>query len=136
MIGDKSLQLAKHRINTAKEDWETAVELLKISRYKGAINRAYYAIFHFMRAVLAHDEVDFKRHSGVIAYFRQNFIKTGVFDNSFSEIIQTAGIIRNESDYSDFYIASSDEAKEQVEKAGRFYEEVVKYLESKSEWIK
>ena len=40
--------------------------------------------------------------------------------------------IRNESDYSDFYIASKGEAEEQSENAARFYEEVVKYLESKN----
>lgn len=42
---------------------------------KTANNRAYYSIFHAMRAILALDEVDFKKHSGVIAYFRENYIK-------------------------------------------------------------
>lgn len=102
-----------------------------MGRYKGATNRAYYAIFHSMRAVLALEGVDFKKHSGVIAYFRQNYIKLGIFDTVFSEIIQKASLARNESDYSDFYIATSDEAEEQTENAARFYEEVIKYLEGK-----
>lgn len=50
----------------------------------------------------------------------------------FSEIIQKASFIRNESDYSDFYIASKEEAKEQAANAVRFYEEVVKYLKSRN----
>jgi uncharacterized protein (UPF0332 family) len=127
-----AIYLAKHRINTAKEDLETAIELIKIGRHKGATNRAYYAIFHSIRAVLALEGADFRKHSGVIAYFRQNFIKSGIFDKVFSEIIQKASFIRNESDYSDFYIASKEEAEEQAENAIKFYDEVVKYLESKN----
>ena len=132
MSSENAIYLAKHRINTAKEDLETAIDLLKMGRYKGATNRAYYAIFHSMRAVLALEGVDFKKHSGVIAFFRQNYIKTGIFDIVYSEIIQKASFIRNESDYSDFYIASKEEAEEQSENAVKFYEEVVKYFASKN----
>ncbi len=115
---------------------ETAIDLLNMQRYKGAANRAYYAIFHSMRAVLALEGADFKKHSGVIAFFRQNFIKTGEFDIVFSEIIQKASFIRNESDYSDFYIASREEAEEQVEGAKRFFKEVLRYLRGNPEWTK
>lgn len=44
--------------------------------YKGAANRSYYAIFHTMRSVLALDQIDFSKHSGVSAYFRKEYIKT------------------------------------------------------------
>jgi len=131
MFSENSLYLSKHRIATAKEDLDTAIDMLSMERYKAATNRAYYAIFHSMRSVLALEAVDFKKHSGVISYFRQNFIKTGTFDASFAEIIQKASFIRNESDYSDFYIASREEAIMQVENAEMFLKEVVKYLESK-----
>ncbi|RCX20991.1 uncharacterized protein (UPF0332 family) [Anaerobacterium chartisolvens] len=136
MFNDNVIYLAKHRLSTAEEDLETAIDLLNMQRYKGATNRAYYAIFHSMRAVLALEGADFKKHSGVIAFFRQNFIKTGEFDIVFSEIIQKASFIRNESDYSDFYIASREEAEEQVEGAKRFFKEVLRYLKSKPEWTK
>lgn len=59
-----------------------------------------------MRAVLALDGEDFKRHSGVIQYFQKNYIKSGIFDKRFSDIITKASRIRNASDYDDFYIAS------------------------------
>lgn len=70
MLGENAKSLAKHRICIAKEDLDTAIDLLYMERYKGATNRAYYSIFHSMRAVLALEGVDFKKHSGVIAYFR------------------------------------------------------------------
>ena len=58
--------------------------------YRSAANRAYYAIFHAMRAVLALDGVDMKHHSGIISEFRKRYIKTGVFDASLSGLISGA----------------------------------------------
>ena len=61
--------------------------LLAGESYRSAANRAYYAIFHAMRAVLALDGVDMKHHSGIISEFRKRYIKTGVFDASLSGLI-------------------------------------------------
>jgi len=44
--------------------------------YASANNRAYYSIFHAMRAVLALEQKDFKKHSAVIAQFTQSYLKT------------------------------------------------------------
>ena len=55
--------------------------------YRSAANRAYYAIFYAMRAVLALDGVDMKHHSGIISEFRKRYIKTSVFDASLSGLI-------------------------------------------------
>ena len=52
--------------------------LLRDDDCKGAANRSYYAIFHAMRAVLALDGIDMKRHSGVMSEFRRLYIKTGI----------------------------------------------------------
>ena len=81
-----------------------------------------------MRAVLAVEGVDFKHHSGVIAHFRKEYIKTGVFDKSLSTIIQTTSMVRESSDYDDFYMISRDDAKRQIDDAQIFYNEVEKYI--------
>lgn len=90
-----------------------------------ANNRAYYAIFHSMRAILALDGADFKKHSAVISFFRENYIKTGYLERSLSDIIGRAGIVRNKSDYEDFYIASKDEAEEQVNDSRLFVKDYI-----------
>ena len=69
---------------------------------KGAANRAYYCIFHSIRNVIALDGVEFKRHSGNSTYFRKEYIKTGLFDESMSDIITKAFAIRSNRDY-DYY---------------------------------
>ena len=62
-----------YRMEAAERSILSAEILLKDGDYKGAINRSYYTFFHCMRAVLAIEGIDFKKHSAVIAYFRKNY---------------------------------------------------------------
>ena len=62
--------LSQARLEHAVECLSAARNLLETGNYKSAANRSYYAVFHAMRAVLAFDEIDMKRHSGVISEFR------------------------------------------------------------------
>jgi uncharacterized protein (UPF0332 family) len=94
-----------------------------------AVNRAYYCIFHSMRAILAMDGFDSKKHSGVIAHFRKEYIKTKIFDPTYSTLIEEAFNMRNNSDYVDFYKTTLDDAREQVENARLFLRAVEAYLQ-------
>ena len=131
MLNEKNIALSKYRLEQAEEFLNSAVKNLAMDELKTANNRAYYSIFHAMRAVLALDEVDFKKHSGVIAYFRESYIKSGIIDKSCSDIISTASLIRNKSDYDDFYIAIREETVEQVENAKIFFNNIKTYLNNK-----
>ena len=62
---------AKYRLERAKEDLLDAELSYKNTRYLNANNRAYYSIFHAIRAILALERADFKRHKDVLAYFNQ-----------------------------------------------------------------
>ena len=46
-------------LNKQKKIKKKATALADINKYKGASNRAYYAIFHAIKAILALEEVDF-----------------------------------------------------------------------------
>lgn len=126
---DKKRELARYRITQAVDDLQGAEKNLTIGEYKIANNRAYYSIFHAMRAVLALDGVDFKKHSGVISYFREHYIKTGILDASYSRIITAASLVRNKSDYEDFYVATKEEADEQIANAKVFLDIVKTYID-------
>lgn len=74
-LSEKTVALSKYRLEQAGELLTSAMKNLEIGELKTANNRAYYCVFHAMRAVLALDEEDFKKHSGVIAYFREHYVK-------------------------------------------------------------
>jgi len=122
-------ELAKYRLERAKEMLDAAEGNLKIDQWKTSMNRSYYAIFHAMRAVNILDGFDSSKHSGVIAYFIQNYLKTEKLERELSKIIKEASYLREKSDYDDFYIASRKEAEKQVKNAKLFYERVEQYLQ-------
>jgi uncharacterized protein (UPF0332 family) len=121
-------EYARYRIERSKEDLDVAIVMFDGYHYRIANNRAYYSIFHAMRAILAFDGFDSKKHSGIIAEFRKSYIKTGIFREELSSIIGRASEIRNASDYDDMFIASRDETQSQIEDARKFYEVILKYI--------
>lgn len=120
--------LANYRLQNAKEKIESAKILLDAGKYKDSISRSYYAIFTAIRAVLALDQVDFSKHSGVITYFQKNYIKTEIFDKKYSKYLQSAFQQRNDCDYDDFYIAAKEDAEELLHQANEFYQEISTYI--------
>ena len=105
--------------------------MLETGKYKLALNRSYYSIFHGMRAVNVLDEFDSSKHSGVIAHFNQYHVKTGDFSKEASKIIRTSSEMREHADYEDFFVASRQDAEEQVQKAQTFHEFITNYLQKK-----
>ncbi len=126
------LQYSNYRIEKAKENLACAMIGLENQQASMAINRAYYCIFQAIRAILALDDFDSKKHSGVISYFRKNYIKTAIFDEAYSDIIQDAFEMRNNSDYVDFFETSLADAKELVENARLFLNAVEAYLKQQT----
>lgn len=78
-------ELSKYRYNRALEEMDNARLSFSEGRYKLALNRSYYAIFHVMRAVNVLDEFDSSKHSGIIAHFNQYHVKNGDFPKEVSE---------------------------------------------------
>lgn len=137
-INDYIIELSKYRINKAIENIEAANVLFESKLYSESLNRSYYAIFHSLRALLAYNEFDSKKHSGIISYFNQNYVKNNKFSKEYSIILNEAFIIRNRSDYDDFYLASKDEAKEQIRKAILFLNGIRDYIDTNvldNNWI-
>ena len=121
-------ELAQYRMERAKEMLIASEENLKIEQYRTSLNRSYYAIFHAMRAVNILEGYDSSKHSGVIAYFTQTFLKTERLDRELSKIIKEASYLREKSDYDDFYIASKDEALKQLENAKIFLQMISDFI--------
>ena len=116
-------------LQKAESCLDAAKVLFDNNLYEHSVNRSYYAIFHSMRAVLALESFETKKHSGVIARFHMNHIKTGNFDKRFSKIINNSFTVRNFCDYEDFYIAEKSEVAEQLDNAKDFVVAVAAYIQ-------
>ena len=69
MSDNRRESLCNYRMAAARETLQVA----------HAINRSYYAAFYAVKAVLALEERDFKRHKDVMAYFNQKYVAADVF---------------------------------------------------------
>lgn len=121
--------LTKNRLERSKNFLEASKILLENNFFKDFINRSYYSIFTAVRALLAENEIALKKHSDVISFFRQHYIKTRIFDVKFSDYIGKAFIMRNDCDYGDFIFVSREETETQYNQAVEFYEAVKNFLE-------
>ena len=130
MLDDNRRDLCKYRLERARECLKSAILLRDLGDYVSSANRSYYSIFHAIRAIMALDGEDRKKHSGVIAYFQEKYVKTEIFDKDYSYIIKNAFQIRQESDYDDFCIISKEEVNEQLENAERLIAKISEYIKN------
>lgn len=121
-------ELANYRLERAKEMLQASEDNLGMKQYRTSLNRSYYAIFHAMRAVNITEGYDSSKHSGVIAFFTQTFLKTERIDRSMAKIIKESSYLREKSDYDDFYIASREEAQNQLGNAKLFIQKVYEFM--------
>ena len=124
-----SKELAKHRLEQAKEDLASAKLNYEHNLYKSANNRAYYSIFHSIKSVLALEQVDFRKHKDVQAYFNKNYVSKEIFPKIIGRKIVEASKMREDSDYDDEFIVDSEKTKKQIETAIELIELVEKYIE-------
>ena len=128
MYDQEHVDLAKYRMDKAEEALTDARDALRQGKYANAANRSYYAFFHAVRARFALEARDFRKHSGVIAGFQKDYIKTGLFPVEMGKQLQSAFNLRTQSDYRDFYVLTKEKVSVQVENAETFVDTLKRYL--------
>lgn len=98
---------------------------------RSVVNRAYYAMFYSVLALLANSGLGAPKHAGVIALFDRHFVKTGVFPTNMSRAIHKAFELRQIEDYREFSACDEIRANQVLESASCFVEAVENYLAKK-----
>ena len=129
MADQAAKELSRYRLEKAREMLSAAKRDIADDDYASANNRLYYCIFHAMRSLLALESEDYKKHSAVIARFSALYLKTDVLPREYGALITNASLIRNRSDYEDFYICSVEDTERLLNGAERFLRDVENYLE-------
>lgn len=128
---DKDRELSKYRFSLAQETLANAKMCLDNRFFRDCINRSYYVAFYAIKAVLAVESIDFKRHKDAVAYFNKNYVATDVFPRELGKRLGRIKMIREESDYSDFFVASLEDAQKQYETAEYIVDSVETYLKER-----
>lgn len=86
-------------LDRAKEELRAVEVNIREELYAVAISRCYYAMFYAVSGLLASIGISRSKHSGIISVFREHFIKTGLIEAEFSDILGVGFDARQESDY-------------------------------------
>lgn len=86
--------------------------LMAGSYYRGAIGRAYYAMFQAASAAMLAKNIDTGNRQAIIPAFADAFIKTGLLDGKFEKYFKGAFSARTETEYETF--ASADHRQGQT----------------------
>lgn len=130
MDKEHGMILANLRLDRSRELLAESKDLLKKGSYKSANNRAFYAIEKSIKALLATEQVEVTTHNGALKQFNLIFIYkgNGTFTQEDYQKVARAEQIRNASDYDDFYLASKEETRQQVENAEHLVNKIEQYI--------
>jgi len=122
----------QHQIELYLDHAKKALQAAKLNIehrfYATAINRAYYAIFYAASALLLTKGLARSKHTGVIAAFREHFVKPGLIEAEYSDIYGDVMDARVDSDYEMTFAADLGTAESALTDARRFVERIVTYL--------
>ncbi len=123
-------QLIQVRFSQAKESLEEADTLYRSALLRGAINRAYYAMFYAVLALTVLKQESTSKHSGVIAFFDREYVKSGIFPRELSKSFHLAFQRRQENDYGDVFSVDEEETRQSLLEARLFVDRVESYVKS------
>lgn len=122
--------LLRYRLEQAGETLREAHILLREDALRGAINRAYYAMFYALLALLATKQLGASKHSGAISLFDREFVKPGLLPKELSRSLRLAFNRRQAQDYAELVEVDRPTAEETVNSAKDFVDAIRTFLQS------
>ena len=112
----------------ADDALQAARTLIEADLPRDAVNRAYYAIFYSVLALLVMRRLGTSEHSGALTLFSREFVKTGLLPSEMAKLARRAFDRRLEADYAELVTFTPDEAEDTLAGATTFVEQVRKLL--------
>lgn len=126
----KKEELARYRLRQAKETLGEAEYLFQGKKSpRSVINRAYYAMFYAVLALLVYEPYSSSKHSGIIGYFNKRFIKEDIFDKELGKILSKAFELRQRGDYREYIELTYEQVEPFIHKSREFIRQIEGYLQ-------
>lgn len=92
-------KLIRAEMAVALEMLDDAEDSLRKERFRSAVSRGYYAVYHAARAVLASRAIGTVTHKGLIQQFGDTLVRSGEVEREFGRILTDAHDDRQLADY-------------------------------------
>jgi hypothetical protein len=113
----------------ARECLDDAKLLLENKRLHSAVNRIYYALFYQVSALLLAKGLSFSKHSGVLAAFNREFVRTGKIDKELGKFYNRMFEHRRTGDYGELVEFEEEDVRRWLKAAEEFLDTVEKLME-------
>lgn len=128
-VEEKKRELIRYRLRQAEESLEEAAFLLAGGKSaRSIINRAYYAMFYAVLALLVNEPYASSKHAGVLTYFNKHFIKGGLLPEALGRALNKAFELRQRSDYREYVDPTHEQVAPFIEESTAFIVAVKEYL--------
>jgi uncharacterized protein (UPF0332 family) len=123
--------LVRYRLEQAGTALSDAAFLLKGNRSaQSVVNRAYYAMFYAVLALLQHIGAVPTKHIGAIGLFDTEFVKKDLFEKELSQNLHRAFELRQTSDYR-VKSVGVEQAEMTLRNAGHFVARIREFFKDK-----
>ena len=106
----------------------SALAELAAGRCAFAVNRAYYACFYALSAVLLAGARKYAKHSGVRAALHRDLIRSGRLDPAWGRVYDRVFENRQRGDYQELVVFDAEHANELCEEAAAFVAQMRRLL--------
>jgi len=113
------------RLESARRSLADARLLLAAGSVRGAVNRAYYAMFYAASALAIAGGQSFTKHSALISFIHREFVKPGILPREHGRALQKAFEDRTEGDYQDLVKQKPEDAAAMIQAAAEFIDVIV-----------
>ena len=112
----------------ADDELEAAEGLVGMGHHRIALTRAYFAVFHAVRARLFAENLEPKAHAGVGHLWNLHLVETGVYEASTSRLLARLQKYREEADYARELVVDEAGAREELAAARGLVERIRREL--------
>lgn len=117
-------EAAAEELELADEELRATEQLLENGFPRIAAARAYFAVFHAVRARLYAEGLEPRTHGGVLHLWSTLFVRTGRYDTSTSRLLAKLQKFRQEADYAQSFVVADADAREDLEAARGLIERI------------
>lgn len=125
----------KNKQLNIQDEWNRANTVLKESKvlaeqqlWEGATSRAYYSAFHAVQALLLTQGLQPKTHTGTLYLFNHHFVKAGLIEPEYSQILARAAKYREEADYRHTMVFTKAQTEQTLQEVIHFLKKMEEFL--------
>lgn len=116
-------------VKLSEDRLRAAQRFAEQEEYRDAISRAYYGMFHIVKALLLTRGQTPSSHRGINILFNKFFIKTRIIDKEFSKLLLAVREERESSDYEPDEWPDAENALAVIRDARKFIKKCKEVLE-------